>query len=541
MAEIFAFLFLRKLGLNVAGSILGAIIYGFTPSITHRAEISFILPSLVWFPLLLMFVEDLVVSGRPRSFAGLGLAVAFQVLAGHYPDIFINVLGATVYGAVRLITLRSWTIALRRGLLGAAAAVLGASLAAPFLLPSLELIGHANRPLASASELSATGLDSDIVLTLFSPSIQRSQLYIGLLPLLFLPVAFRRVPRGPTLALLASFVAGIGISTGSPFFSLLHSLVPGLESLRYLETHVALASFSLALLAGIGISESLATRMRLPRVLALLLLVAGATVTTLAWLWERQDLLTSLRLPAALALVAVIFVAMELKARGWVGLTTFGVIAGTVVALDLFSFARAFNPRVDAESYSPFPDFQAIEFLRNDPERFRVATLLGNYHSPFWPNTLGAYGIQDIGAYHSLLPKNLGRYVDGIQRYARGAKGDQLLEEQDPSNNWIWLASFRPSNLLRIWNIKYFVLPAGWPNPDPAHLELAYDGEVRLFFYPARMPRVWLAEQAMVLPQRTGHLRQASRPEPESGPYGAVENRARVLFPRSLPFARVNE
>jgi len=504
MAEFFAFVFLRRLGMSLTGSILGAVVYGFTPSITHRAEISFILPSLVWFPLLLTFVDGLVTTARPRFFAGLAITVAFQVLAGHYPDIFINILGATVYGLVRLAVLRSAAVSLRRGLLAAGAALLGASLAAPFLLPSLELIGRANRPLVSATELSETGLGPGVFLTLFSPSIERSQLYIGLLPLLFLPAAVRRVPRGPTVALLASFLAGIGISTGSAFFDLLHSLLPGLENLRYLGTHVALASFSLALLAGIGISERLPTRMGLERVLALFLLAGGAITGALAWLWGQQEVLTSLRLPAALGLVALAWLAMELKARGRMALTTFAAIAGAAITLDLFSYARAFNPRVDADVYPPFPDFPAIQFLRNDPDTFRVATLLGNYYSPFWPNTLGAYGIEDVGAYHSLLPQNLGSYVQRIRRYTLGITGEELLEEQDPSNNWIWLSSFRPSNLLRNWNIKYFILPAGWPNPDPAHLELVYDDEVRLFLYRARMPRAWLAEQAVVLPGERG-------------------------------------
>ncbi len=380
LAQLFAFLFLRRLGLSLTGSILGGIVYGFTPSITHRAEISFILPSLVWFPLLLTFVEELVTTGRPRSYIGLAVAVSFQMLAGHYPDIFMNILGATIYGAARLLTLPNLAVRLRRGTLAMGAAILGASLAAPFLFPSLEFLTRANRAVANATELAATGLGPEVFLTLFSPDIQRSQLYLGLLPLLFVPAAFRRIPRGPSIALLATVVVGIGLSTGSPLFTLLHSLVPGVERLRYLNTHVALAAFSLALLAGIGISASLNTRMRLERMLALLLIGASVTVAVIAWLSGREDVLTLFRLPLGLALLGLALLGMELKARRRIAVTTFAAIAGTIIVVDLFSYARAFNPR--------------------------VATLLGNYHSPFWPNTLGAYEIQDVGAYHSLLPKN---------------------------------------------------------------------------------------------------------------------------------------
>jgi hypothetical protein len=510
LAEIFAFLFLRRLGATLTGSVLGALLYGFVPSITHRAEISFILPSLIWFPLLLTLVEDLVSTGRIRSFVGLAAVAAFQILAGHYPDIYINFLGASVYGVVRLLNLSSLrrpSVILWRGLAGVGAVALGAALAAPFLLPSLELIGRANRPVASPAELSATGLGLDLVLTLFSPSVDRSQLYIGLLPLLFVPAAFRRIPRGPAIALLASFVVGVGIATGSPLFRLFYALVPGVEQLRYLGTHVALANFSLALLAGVGISQVIGTEapgMKRERIFGWVLLALGTIATLVAWFVERPDVLATFRLPGALGILVVALVALELWSRRRIATQRLAVLAGIVIAFDLFAYARAFNPRVDADAYPPFPDFPVIEFLRSDPDTFRVATLLANYHSPFWPNTLGAYEIQDVGAYHSLLPRNLGSYMKRIRLYAGGATGEELLAEQDPSNNWIWLSSFRPTNLLRIWNIKYFVLPAGWPNPDPAHLELVYDDEVRVFLYRAWLPRVWLAEQAMVLPQEQG-------------------------------------
>ncbi len=504
LAQLFAFIFLRRLGLSLTGSILGAIVYGFTPSITHRAEISFILPSLVWFPLLLTFVEDLVTTGRPRAYVGLAVAVAFQLLAGHYPDIFINFLGATIYGITRLISLSNFATSLRRASLAAGAVVLGASLAAPFLFPSLEFLSRANRAVLSATELAATGLGSQVFLTAFSPELQRSQLYIGLLPLIFVPAAFRRIPRGPSIALLATVVVGIGLATGSPLFTLLHSLVPGVERLRYLQTHVALASFGLALLAGIGFSVSLESRMRWERVLALLLLGLGVAAAATGWFSGRDDVLTVFRLPFGLALLGFALLAMELKVRQKIAATTFAAMVGAVILVDLFSYARAFNPRVDTDIYPPFPEFPAIEFLRNDPDTFRVATLLGNYHTPFWPNTLGAYQVQDVGAYHSLLPKNLGSYVDRIRRYARGSTGESLLEVKDASGNWAWLSSFRPTHLLRNWNIKYFALPAGWPNPDPVHLELVYDDEVRLFLYQSRMPRAWLAERAMVLPGERG-------------------------------------
>lgn len=85
-------------------------------------------------------------------------------------------------------------------------------------------------------------------------------------------------------------------------------------------------------------------------------------------------------------------------------------------------------------------------------------------------------------------------------RYNEGAKGKELLSSVDPSGNWLWLRSFRPSHLLGLWNVKYIILKAGAPNPDPDWLTLVYDGEVRLYRYSGFLPRAWLAEEATVLP-----------------------------------------
>ena len=76
LAEVFAFLFLRRIGAGLGGALVGSIAFGFTPSLVHRAEIPFIFPSLVWFPLLLYFVEGVVSTGKRRWVFGLSLARA---------------------------------------------------------------------------------------------------------------------------------------------------------------------------------------------------------------------------------------------------------------------------------------------------------------------------------------------------------------------------------------------------------------------------------------------------------------------------------
>jgi len=514
LAEIFAFLFLRRIGGSLEGAFLGAIVFGLTPSLLNRLEISFIFPSLVWLPLLLFFVEDIAVTARLRSVAGLAVATALQLLAGHYPDVFAHLLGASTYGAVRLLQISGPPGRLRRLFLCGAGAAFGISLAAPFLLPSLELIRESNRAVHTAAEIAATGMGLELIATLVSPWVERTLLYIGIAALVFVPAALvprasvtpqrgfeRWAPSGPALGLVAVGLLGIGIATGSPLLHLLYYLVPAMRGLAYTYTLVSLAAFSLALLAGAGLSRFLAGETRVPR-----LTTAGfAAPALLVWLGSvasgRGEWLSLFRLPGLMAVLAGLLVTVEAYRRGKMGRLATTAALSVLLSAELVSYARLFNPRVDSERLPPFPPFGSVEFLRKDPDLFRVASLVGNYDSPFWANTLGAYGIEDIGAYHSLLPRQVGAYMERVNRYSEGAKGKELLSSVDPSGNWLWLRSFRPSHLLGLWNVKYIILKAGAPNPDPDWLTLVYDGEVRLYRYSGFLPRAWLAEEATVLPE----------------------------------------
>ena len=505
LAEVFAFLFLRRIGAGLGGALVGSIAFGFTPSLVHRAEIPFIFPSLVWFPLLLYFVEGVVSTGKRRWVFGLSLAVGVQLLAGHFPDIFLHFIGAGSYGLVRLVQLQ-WEqrghvrAGLTRLALCLAAVGFGASLAAPFLLPALELIQQANRPTTPLENLVASGLSAtDVAASLFSPWFNRSQLYIGLAALVFVPGAFRRDRRAAAWGLAATAMLGIAVATGSPLLVLLHEWVPGFENLKYVRTHISLASFSLALLSGIGASRFLERKTMIAPWLALAVLAGLVTV----WGFGSEALASAFRVPGAVGVAFGLFVAGELYRRRRLPRTVFAAALTCILLVELFSYARKYNPRTDPSAWPMFPEFPSIAFLHDDPDRFRVASLLGNYDTPFWPNTFGAYGIEDVAAYHSLLPGQIGRYMARVNRHTAGASPSAVTGE-DAAGNWLSLNRFRPTTLVRLWNIKYFALPQGAPNPDPEWLELAYDGEVRLFRDRSWLPRAWLADGAIVLPDEPG-------------------------------------
>jgi hypothetical protein len=510
LAEVFAFLFLRRIGASRGGAWFGAIAFAFTPSLVHRAEIPFIFPSLVWFPFLLYCIEGLVATGKLRWTFALSLAVACQLLAGHFPDIFLHFAGAGLYGVVRIAQLTlgrgerasngTGLRGLTRFVLCLAGVAFGASLAAPFLLPAFELIEQANRPTTPLEELMASGLTvKGVAVSLFSPWFNRSQLYIGLAALVFVPVAFGRERGAAAWALAATTLLGVAIATGSPMVALLHGWVPGFENLKYVRTHISLASFSLALLSGIGVCRFLESKTAVPGRLALGV-AAGLAVV---WGFGSEELWSILRVPGSLGVAAMLAASTELYRRHRLNRYLYLAAVTCVLAAELFSYARKYNPRTDPRALPMFPEFPSIAYLDGDEDRFRVASLLGNYETPFWPNTLGAYGIEDVAAYHSLLPGQVGRYMARVNRYTAGAN-PSLLAGEDAAGNWLSLNRFRPTTLVRLWNIKYFALPSSAPNPDPEWLELAYDGEIRLFRDRSWFPRAWLADAAIVLPSESG-------------------------------------
>ena len=509
LASLFAFLFLTRITGSPLACIPGAIAFGFTPSIVHRAELSFILPTLVWFPLLLLGIEEIVSTGRRRGVVTLAAAMFFQLTAGHYPDILLNVLGASTYGLVRIALDSGGGADKARAVLRCLSAVaIGVASAAPFLFPSLELISHVRRSEQTASALAESGLGLNALGTLFTPWITRSQLYVGLTALVFVPAAFARRSRRQVLALVACFVLGVAMATGSPMVELVMAAVPPVSRLRYVHTMIALGSYALALIAGLGIAHVIDIGSNSARLRRLVWWTSVLACGALALVWgiELAGLSnlgsTRLRLPGLLFVLMGIPLLLEAFARRRVGARLLIAGLSVLIAVELFSYAREFNPRTDPDELPPFPEFGAIEFLRADSEPFRVASLLGNYDTPFWPNTLGAYGIDDIGAYHSLLPAELGDYMEKIRSYGGGASRAEIVEIGETSGNWLMPSAFRPSHLLSLWNVKYVLMPSGSENPDPEWLELVYDDEVRIYRYRAGLERAWMAESALVLPAR---------------------------------------
>src|SRR5512139_1140965 len=91
LAGLFAYFFLRTLGIGRLGATFGAIVYQFSLFMVVSVVFTMIIAGVVWLPLILLCLENImaqrpVLGGRPATlpWVALGaLALGCQILAGH--------------------------------------------------------------------------------------------------------------------------------------------------------------------------------------------------------------------------------------------------------------------------------------------------------------------------------------------------------------------------------------------------------------------------------------------------------------------------
>ncbi len=301
--------------------------YGFTPALATGLILTgsgFVggllghinqLNGVAWLPWIILTLEQGWPRGNNRTEIGgdtvpwfhvamaaplLGGLVALMLLAGHTQTVYINLFGAgvwTIWPLISFDTLRRPRTALRGVLpmLGiyAGGVLLGVLLAAPQILPTLELsnlglrsgglgYGEASSFSLKPLQLPWTLLPSyglaDLSVVFETLGYTEFVAYIGLLGL-FLALAgiWQGRGRAHTFGLLFAML-GLFLATGrwNPFYFLLYKLVPGFDLFRAPARWMMLYTLGMAVLAGIGVGTlwpRLQRRLPAPAVTVLLLTV----------------------------------------------------------------------------------------------------------------------------------------------------------------------------------------------------------------------------------------------------------------------------
>jgi len=330
LGGLFSIIYARSLGLDGLPAILVGLVFSLCGFLVVHAKHMNMVASAAWLPLFLALIERQLRGQRPRrAAAGVALVTAAMLLAGHPQIAYCSLLVGGLYALLRAGALAAggaWRAAVEKLALLLAGVVLGLGLAAPQLLPTLELTGESGRSGGLEwEEATGYGYHPRHLVTFLLPRRfgdpaddswprqpdQQERLwpgiqtvfweitaYVGWLPLLLAVVALawalRRDARGPppsepslrgatlTIGVLTLLCLLLVLGKATPVFGVFFSLVPGFDSFRFPTRFLLFVDLFLAVLAGVGLQQ-LAGRLRPAWAIALGVAVAALAVADLFW------------------------------------------------------------------------------------------------------------------------------------------------------------------------------------------------------------------------------------------------------------------
>jgi len=571
LGGLFMYLYVKLIGGGRWGALVSAITFMFCGFLVVSFLWPMIVSTVIWLPLLLAIIEVIVrrferaESGESGLLSSCalwvplgGVAVGLQFLAGHLEMSFYLLFTMMVYAAFRLLVM-VWRRQAKGRILGAGLALLimvalGFGLAAAQLLPFYELIKENYRSgLVSYREVIGWALPKMQFLSFLMPDffgnpthhsyfdvIQWKDVavsgaadfagnprsypfwgaknyvegaaYIGILPLLLAGVALLLRRNKYTLFFVFYAVFSLLLAFGSPLYKAFFYGIPGFDQLHTPFRWVIPYSFSVAVLAGLGMSALIDRRegkaselgakvatflgRAAPLLGAVLLVVLGVSRLfsdaslgfanrllqrshTLPFAFESGQMLYSyqfrnIAIFALLLLAGGVIVAYGLREKG--GNRFLPVVAVGLVSLDLFFFGYNFNSATEPDLLKFTPP--SIDFLKSDPDLYRVTSF--NYDDTLKPNTAMLSRTQDVRGYDTII----------LERYVRFWR---LLEE--PSGllysqiNKLVKTSSLESPLLDLMNVKYVLTTQNIGLPNYTEV---YRGEINIYRNDNVLPRAFV-------------------------------------------------
>ena len=555
------FAFLRLWTRGTVGPLVGAITF----ALSSFLVVSFLWPQVVstavWLPALLL-ASELVIRraadpARQRgalAWALAGAAVtALQFLAGHLEISFYLLFSAGFYALWRLIDLYRDEArvgpALRAGALLLAMVGVGTGLSAIQLLPFLELIRENYRtgflPYQEilSFALPLRHLAAFLVPDIFGNPAHSSYLdwftlaqrdfagardalgnpknypfwgtknyvegaaYVGVIPLLLVPLAILRPRTAAALPLAALAVLSLLLAFGTPLYGLFFFGVPGFDQLHTPFRWVYPFGVCVAVLAGLGTARLLSnypyqpipawTRRTAAGVTAtgallLLALLAGRALPDLALGAERALVDASTSLARAFPTTGALY---SYEARN-VAVLGLEVVAGGTLALLLLNRRRPLVARllplgtalpliVILAPFLPAANPALLEFtppslrlLLADRDLFRVVSF--NYDDTLRPNTAMLAGLQDARGYDTVIP---GRYVRfwSLMEEPQGLLYSMIHK--------LVRAESLTSPLLSLLNVKYVLTTQNIGLPGWREV---YRGEINIYQNADVLPRAFV-------------------------------------------------
>lgn len=529
--------------IHPVAALFGALAFTFCdPLLTHLGNLNLI-AVLAWMPWVLALFMRALAKKSLRWAALAGLLLALATYAGHAQSTFFVALALVMLALAHAVFSGSrgaWRAAFTAL---AVTAILALLLAAPILLPALELTSLTERSTFAYQESVDFSLAPMQLIGLLTPGFfgrgpalhwslwQRVETpYIGVAALLLAVAGMVlgwRERRRDLIPWLIMALVGLLLALG--IYAILHGwlawLVPFYGQLRAPARALILWALGASVLAGAGLDSLLRL---LPRPLAPLppllhgdalpglrpfalflrtgVVVLVGVVTPLAFfslLLTQGNETTFLRASvAALALVLAAlwwlatWLLVEAGRAGWLRPALLGGALAALLFVDLAA-AGAYTDISPNDPTTGYNHPEIVEFLKSDPELFRIDTLT-EIQALWQPDTAALAGLQDVGGIANPLT------LSAWQEY------------------WAALGG-RESDAYQALNVKYLIARDGTPLPANFSLALDAPGELSVFANNASWPRAWLESQSgdgyeparppvIVEEYRSGYIRLRAAP-----------------------------
>jgi hypothetical protein len=191
--------------------------------------------------------------------------------------------------------------------------------------------------------------------------------------------------------------------------------------------------------------------------------------------------------------------------KGWIRAPMFQVVLASLAVADLLAYPLAYVHIVDATAYPVYKVSDSVAFLKQDRDKFRVASLLScGADQAFPPNTLMPYGIETVQGYNSFLPGRFGQFLHHLE-------GDDGTCGGDKHQNLFMIKHFRANGMGQLLNVKYVITPPVGPLLKDPDLSLVFDDEVRIYQNLRFLPRAFFVPDARWATEDEEVLRQLQR------------------------------
>lgn len=416
LAFIFTYYYVRKIGIGKQGALLSSIAYSCSLYMSVFFEYEVFGQTILWLPLALFGVEELLEKLSLRGLFATVAALSFAAFGGHLQLFSYLFIFTLIYFIFRLLETKNTKI--KKTAVIIFSFIISFGIASIQFLPSLELINLAARVSHDKLFFLNNLVKINELIVFISPdffgnpasnnyllnkSYPENALYVGVIPFIFAIHALFAKRKVLVKFYIATSIVVLFMITVNPLNIYFYSLSLPFISSSSPTNGIFIISFALSILAGFGFDKWLNEKNnKLLLISASLLLLTFGTFVIYQIMHASFNSKSILLPMIILGISIVIFIFSIYINKKQV----FLILLILITIFDLFYYFQKFNPFVPRELV--FPNTKIITQIQQKSEIDRV---LGYNSSNIQSNTNIIYGFLSPEGYDPLYPKKYGELL----------------------------------------------------------------------------------------------------------------------------------